>query len=98
MGRAVVMTRQDLTAAALRRHAGRCRDGRVACRALAMAHILDGATRAEAAAACGMDRQTLRDWVHRYNADGLAGLRDAPRSGRPAVLSAEQMAELKALV
>lgn len=98
MGRAVVMTRQDLTAAALRRHAGRCRDGRVACRALAMAHILDGATRAEAAAACGMDRQTLRDWVHRYNADGLAGLRDVPRSGRPAVLSAEQMAELKALV
>jgi len=65
MGRAVVMTRQDLTAAALCRHAGRCRDGRVACRALAMAHILDGATRAEAAAACGMDRQTLRDWVHR---------------------------------
>jgi transposase len=63
-----------------------------------MAHILDGATRAEAAAACGMDRQTLRDWVHRYNADGLAGLRDVPRSGRPAVLSAEQMAELKALV
>lgn len=92
------MTRHDLTAAALRRHAGRCRDGRVACRALAMAHILDGATRAEAAAACGMDRQTPRDWVHRYNADGLAGLRDAPRSGRPAVLSAEQMAELKALV
>lgn len=92
------MTRQDLTAAALRQHAGRCRDGRVACRALAMAHILDGATRAEAAAACGMDRQTLRDWVHRYKADGLAGLHDAPRSGRPAVLSAEQMAELKALV
>jgi transposase len=63
-----------------------------------MAHILDGATRAQAAAACGMDRQTLRDWVHRYNANGLAGLRDAPRSGRPAVLSTEQMAELKALV
>jgi transposase len=45
-----------------------------------------------------MDRQTLRDWVHRYNADGLAGLRDAPRGGRPAVLSGNQMAELKALV
>jgi transposase len=98
MGQAVIITRQDLTAAALRQHAGRSRDGRVACRALAMAHILDGATRAQAAAACGMDRQTLRDWVHRYNANGLAGLRDAPRSGRPAVLSTEQMAELKALV
>jgi transposase len=45
-----------------------------------------------------MDRQTLRDWVHRYNAGGLEGLRDAPRSGRPAGLSAAQMAELKALV
>jgi len=98
MGPAVVITRQDLTAEALRQHAGRWRDGRVACRALAMAHILDGATRAPAAAACGMDRQTLRDWVHRYNANGLAGLRDAPRSGRPAVLSTEQIAELKALV
>jgi len=98
MGQAVGITRQDLTAAALRHHAGRCRDGRVACRALAMAHILDGATRAQAAAACGMDQQTLRDWVHRYNANGLAGLRDAPRSGRPAVLSTEQMVELKALV
>ncbi len=98
MGQAAVVTREDLTAAALRQPAGRCRDGRVACRALAMAPILEGATRTQAAAACGMDRQTLRDWVHRYNADGLAGLRDAPRGGRPAVLSGEQMAELKALV
>ncbi len=98
MGRAVVITRHDLSAVALRRHAARCRDGRVACRTLAVAHILEGATRAAAAAACGMDRQTLRDWVHRYNADGLKGLRDAPRSGRPAGLSAAQMAELKALV
>jgi transposase len=98
MGQAVVVTREDLTAAALRQHARRCRDGRVACRALAMAPILEGATHTQAAAACGMDRQTLRDLVHRYNADGLAGLRDAPRGGRPAVLSGEQMAELKALV
>lgn len=98
MAQAVVITRHDLTAAALRQRAARCHDGRVACRALAIAHVLEGATRAEAAAACGMDRQTLRDWVHRYNADGLEGLSDAPRSGRPAVLSAEQMAELKALV
>ena len=39
---------------------------------LAIAHVLDGRSRAEAAELCGMDRQTLRDWVHRYNADGLA--------------------------
>ena len=45
-----------------------------------------------------MDRQTLRDWVHRYNAEGIAGLTDAPRTGRPPVLTGEQMAELKRLV
>jgi transposase len=41
-----------------------------------------------------MDRQTLRDWVHRYNAEGLAGLRDRPRSGRKPRLTAGQEAEL----
>jgi len=70
----------------------------VACRVLAVAHVLEGATRAAAASACGMDRQTLRDWVHRYNADGIAGLGDARRSGRPAALSDRQMHELKELV
>ncbi len=45
-----------------------------------------------------MDRQRLRDWVHRHNAQGVAGLRDVPRSGRPAALSAEQMQELEGLV
>ncbi len=45
-----------------------------------------------------MDRQTLRDWVHRYNADGIAGLSDARRSGRPPALSPAQMEELKELV
>ena len=45
-----------------------------------------------------MDRQTLRDWVHRYNAEGIAGLADAPRGGRPPVLTSEQMAELRGIV
>jgi transposase len=45
-----------------------------------------------------MDRQTLRDWVHRYNAEGIAGLSDAPRGGRPPALTSEQMAELRGLV
>jgi transposase len=30
-----------------------------------------------------MDRQTLRDWVHRYNDEGLAGLRDRPGERGP---------------
>lgn len=98
MGRAVGVTRLELSAGELRQRAWRCGDGRVACRVLAIAHVLEGASRAEAASACGMDRQTLRDWVHRYNADGIAGLSDARRSGRPPALSPAQMQELKELV
>ena len=45
-------------------------------RILALALMLDGVDRKTAAETCGMDRQTLRDWVHRYNAAGLAGLRN----------------------
>jgi transposase len=98
MGRKIEVTRLDLSAQKLRRLATRCLDGRVACRILAIAHVLEGASRADAAAACGMDRQTLRDWVHRYNLEGVAGLDDAQRSGRPPALSNEQMQDLKDLV
>ena len=45
-----------------------------------------------------MQRQTLRDWVHRYNAEGIAGLADRPRSGRPALLSPTSLAELVRIV
>jgi transposase len=98
VGRAIAIIRLDRTAGELRQEALRCRDGRVACRVLAIAHLLDGMSRAEAASACGMDRQTLRDWVHRYNAQGIAGLSDALRSGRPPALSDDQLSELKDLV
>ena len=57
---------------------------------LALALVLDGSSRADAARACCMDRQTLRDWVHRYNADGLANLSDRHGGGTPCLLSAEQ--------
>jgi transposase len=98
MGRGIDVTWQELSVGELRLRASRCRDGRLACRILAIAHVLDGTSRTEAATQCGMDRQTLRDWVHRYNASGIAGLSDAPRSGRPSALSNEQMEELKGLV
>lgn len=48
---------------------------------LALALVLEGENRERAARQCGMDRQTLRDWIHRYNADGLAGLSDRPHGG-----------------
>ena len=77
----IAITRREPGAGELRREAARCRDARAARRMLALALVLEGASREEAARAAGMDRQTLRDWVHRYNAEGLAGLRDRPRSG-----------------
>ena len=90
----VAITRKELGAAELRREAGRCRDARAARRMLALALVLEGGSRAEAARAAGMDRQTLRDWVHRYNEEGLAGLRDRRRPGPRPRLSPEQEAEL----
>ena len=65
---------------------------------LALALVLEGASREEAARAAGMDRQTLRDWVHRYNDEGLAGLHDRHRSGRKPRLTPEQEAELATAV
>src|SRR5688500_201187 len=82
----------------LRALARRERDGRVRARLLALANALDGMSREEAARTAGMDRQTLRDWVHRYNAAGIEGLRDRPRAGRPCRLGEGQQATLKALV
>ena len=65
---------------------------------LALALVLEGKSRSEAARSCGMDRQTLRDWVHRYNAQGLSGLSGRPHPGRPPRLTAAQMSDLEALV
>src|SRR5205823_8331408 len=89
---------KERTPAELRSLARRERDGRVSSRLLALANALDGMRRDEAARAAGMDRQTLRDWVHRYNAEGVAGLRDRPRPGRPCGLDEGQQDALKALI
>src|SRR3954471_10845714 len=94
----VAITRKEPGAVELRREAARCRDARVARRMLALALVLEGASREDAARAAGMDRQTLRDWVHRDNAEGLPGLRDRPRSGRRPRLTPGQEAELAAVV
>lgn len=67
----------------LRRLARLEKSGRVASRMLAIANVLSGMSRGMAAQLVGMERQTLRDWVHRFNAEGLEGLRDRKRSGRP---------------
>ena len=90
--------RTDRDPAELRRLARRERDGRVSARLLALANALDGLPREEAARLAGMTGQTLGDWVHRYNAEGVEGLRDRPRPGRPCAPDEGQLATLKALV
>ena len=97
MGAAVAI-RTDMEAGELRRLARRERDGRVSARLIALASVLDGMSREAAARGAGMDRQTLRDWVIRFNAEGVAGLRDHPRSGRPARMTEGQQATFKAVV
>jgi transposase len=49
---------------------------------VALALVLDGRSRSAAAALNGMDRQTLRDWVHRYYAAGIDGLKSRRSLGR----------------
>jgi len=91
-----ISTERD--AAELRRLARHERDGRVSARLLALANALDGLPREEAARLAGMTGQTLGDWVHRYNAEGVEGLRDRHRAGRACALDEGQQATLKALV
>jgi len=90
--------RKDRTPAVLRKLAKGETDGRVARRILAIANALDGMSRKAAAEAAGMDRQTLRDWVLRYNAHGIGGLTDRWGDGRPPTFDAQEQAELVRIV
>jgi len=97
MGAALTI-RDDLTSEALRRHARHEPNRRAALRTPAIADALEGMSRAEAARLAGMERQALRDAVVRYNAEGLAGLHDRPKPGRPQRLSEAEQAALAARV
>lgn len=79
----VAITRLDISVSELREAAAGTQDAKAARRMLAIALVLDGWPRDAAAEACAMDRQTLRDWVHRYNRSGLQGLADQPRRNGP---------------
>ncbi len=98
MAVAVAITNLGYTAADLRRLMSKERDGEVVRRLSALALVLEGQSRTVAAQQSGMDRQTLRDWVHRYNEGGVAALASGKSTGRAPKLSAAQMAELCELV
>ena len=98
MTAAVKIERMDHTSAELRDLAVKSRDAAQSRRLLAIAMVLEGGSREDAARQTGMDRQTLRDWVHRYNEAGADGLISRTAPGPQPKLSPAQMNELRALV
>jgi transposase len=92
---AALQIAEPCEAAELCAMARREKNGGVASRMMAIAHALDGVKRVAAAEMAGMDRQTLRDWVIRYHADGVAGLADLPKGHNPEKLTGEEKAILK---
>jgi transposase len=97
MGHAIAV-RADYTAQEVRCLARRAKDAAQARRLLAIAAVLDGALREEAAKIGGMDRQTLRDWVIRFNEQGPEGLINIPSPGVPPKLDATHKAFLVRIV
>ena len=97
MGRAIAV-RTGFTSKEVRRLAKRAKDASQARRLLAIAAVLDGASREEAGTIGGMDRQTLRDWVLRFNEEGPEGLINKPSPGAPGKLTDEHKAFLIRIV
>ena len=93
-----VRLREDYSAEELRRLARQSKDVNQSRRLLSLAAVRDGMDRGAAAKIGAMDRQTLRDWVHRFNALGLEGLIDNWTEGAKPRLSEEQLAQLAQIV
>ncbi len=95
---AAIQIRSDYDARQMRRLAKQSKCSKQSRRLLSLAAIYDGMSRADAARVGGMDRQTLRDWVHHFNDEGPDGLFDRKENGSVRRLSAEQLEELASIV
>ena len=93
-----IALRDDYDSIELRCLAKRSLDPRQVRRLLSLAAVYDGMSRTEAAKVGGMDRQSLRDWAHRFNDEGPEGLKHRSGAGRPRRLTDEQMGELSVIV
>ncbi len=98
MGRTGTIIRSDFCAAELRLQASHSKDANQARRLLSLAAIYDGMNRKDAAILGGMDRQTLRDWVLRFNEEGPDGLLNRKSPGRKHRLTTEQLAQLERII
>jgi transposase len=90
--------KEGMSANEFRQAAAASSDANQTRRLLALAAIRDGMSRQAAARIGGMDRQTLRDWVHAFNKRGMEGLINDTSPGRPSKLSVKQKAALKGIV
>lgn len=70
-------------------------NGRMRVRLLALSHIKDGANHTNTAKYLKVSRRIVNDWVRRFNDEGLEGLKEKPRTGRPSGLSDNQLEQLK---
>lgn len=93
-----IRLRDDFNADDVRTAAARCKDADQYRRLLAIAAIYDGKLRHQAARVGEMDRQTLCDHVHRFNAEGPDGLINRRPPGMPAKLNAANKAALALIV
>lgn len=91
---AAIGVRSDYTSADLRGLARRCGDAAQVRRLLALAVILGGGSRSEAAKVAGVTLQIVRDWVLRFNEAGPDGLATRKAPGKASILNAEQRARL----
>ena len=74
-----------------RRAAARTLPARTGERAKLICLLAEGAGVAVVAKRLGLGADVVRQWLKRFNADGLAGLQDRPRAGRPATYTPEQV-------
>ena len=95
---AKIVLRRDFSSDELRQLASLSKDAAQSRRLLSLAAVLEGHSRSEAARLGGMDRQTLRDWVHRFNVEGPQGLVSHKAGGSRPKLTKAQEAEIAALV
>jgi hypothetical protein len=63
----------------------------VAQRARVLLAITPDTSITRVAARCGLSRNRVYKWLHRYLAQGIAGLYDQPRPGRPRTRSAQDV-------
>ncbi len=69
-------------------------DARLARRVQAVWLARRGLTCPEIIQVVGVSRRTVQQWIAKYNCGGIDELLDKPRSGRPALLNAKQLAQL----